>query len=68
MYDIDEYEFDQFIHPSNLFKSVEELKEFLTMDTGISDDEYNAALGYMLRLCEEDENYEYCSIIKSYLK
>ena len=66
---IDQYEFDNFIRPSKLFKSSEELKEFLDIvPCDMTDQEIIDALKYMLELCEEDEAYEYCSIIKSYLK
>lgn len=65
---IDEYEFDRFIHPSNIFKTPDELHMFLQIDAGITDEEYNMALEFMIELCEKDENYDYCAIIKSYLK
>lgn len=61
-------EYNDFFRPSNLFKTNTELEDFLSIRAGLTFDQYQASLTEMLRLCEEDENYEYCAIIKKFMK
>ena len=66
--DIEEYEYKEFIRPSKLFKSGDELRFFLMKDAGLTNDQYNSCLNQMLSMCIEDQHYEFCNIIKDYMK
>lgn len=46
------------ISPSNLFSSKEEVIDFLNIESTIED------LEEFLKACEEEELYEYCSLIR----
>jgi len=50
------------ISPSNLFSSKEEVMDFLKIESTIKD------LESFLKVCEEEELYEYCSLIKNKIK
>jgi len=52
----EEYRIKQLLSPSNLFKSINEVREFLEISATVKD------LQCFLNVCEE-ELYEYCSII-----
>lgn len=47
------------ISPSNLFSSKEEVLDFLKIESTIED------LESFLKVCEEEELYEYCLLIKN---
>jgi hypothetical protein len=64
---IEDYIYNELIHPRNLFKSVEDLKEFIKIYDEDLLSEYWDGLSVMLKLCEDDELYEYCAIIKKKL-
>jgi len=53
----EEWRIKQLISPSHLFKNIEEAKEFLEISATVRD------LECFLEVCEEEELYEYCSII-----
>lgn len=64
---------DQYLNifrPSNLFSDINDLEMFLNTenDHNLNDTEYNLALQEMIKLCEEDELYEWCALIKKYMK
>jgi hypothetical protein len=56
--------------PSNLFSDINDLEIFLNTenDHNLNDVDYNLALQEMITLCEEDELYEWCALIKKYMK
>lgn len=53
------YEYNELIRPINLFKSTEELVKFLEIPAE------KQALINMLQLCEADELFEWCNLIKN---
>lgn len=55
----EEYKIKQLLSPSNLFKSIEEVKDFLEISATVKD------LQCFLDVCEEEELYEYCLIINN---
>lgn len=55
----EEYRIKQLLSPSNLFKSLKEVKEFLEISATVKD------LQCFLEVCLEEELYEYCSIINN---
>jgi len=54
-----EWRIHQLISPSHLFKSLEEAKEFLEISATVRD------LECFLEVCEEEEQYEICGMIKN---
>ena len=54
---IEEYEYKIAISPSNIFKTTGEVKTFLTIKSTKED------LKCFLKVCEEEELYEYCMLI-----
>lgn len=52
--------FEELIRPSQFFKNEEEVRQFLETDEESTIED----LEEMLKACEEDECYEYCSIVK----
>lgn len=55
----EEYKIKQLLSLSNLFKSINEVGEFLEISATVKD------LQCFLNVCEEEELYEYCSIINN---
>lgn len=55
----EEYKIKQLLSPSNLFKSIEEVKDFLEISATVKD------LQCFLDVCIDEELYEYCSIINN---
>ena len=55
----EEYRIKQLLSPSNLFNSLEEVKEFLEISSTVKDKQC------FLEACIEEELYEYCSIINN---
>lgn len=56
---LEEVEYRNIISPSNLFSSKEEVIDFLNIESTVED------LEAFLKVCEEEELYEYCSLIKN---
>ena len=56
---ISEISYRDIISPSNLFSSKEEVTNFLNIESSVKD------LECFLKACEEEELYEYCSLIKN---
>ena len=61
-----DYEIERLMRPCNLFKSEQEVNDFIQV-VGTDVMAYKLGLEEMLRLCEEDELFEWCSIIKKKL-
>lgn len=55
----------ELIRPSNLFKSTEELIRFINVDDVFDRPTQIESLKNMLELLEEDEMFEWCSIVKN---
>lgn len=58
---IAEWKVNQLIAPSNLFKNKKEVETFLSIPSSIDD------LKWFLSVCEQEELYEYCELIKQKL-
>lgn len=53
-------EYQTLIFPPNLFHSIEEFTEFIK----IKEDGWKQGLMNLLKVCEDNELYEYCAVIK----
>lgn len=56
---LEEYKIKQLLSPSNLFKSIEEVKDFLEISATVKD------LQCFLDVCIDEEQYEICGLIKN---
>lgn len=57
-------EYESLIFPTNLFHSVEEFEEFVK----IKEEGWEQGLLNLMEICEKNELYEYCAIIKKELE
>lgn len=62
---MEQYEYEELIRPINLFKSTDEVRRFIKVRLFGDVDTHVRSLENMLALCEEDECYEWCAIIKT---
>lgn len=60
---IPDYEYNELIRPSNLFKHDDEVKRFIKIRL-LSLDAHIQALQNMIGLCAEDDCFEWCVIIQ----
>lgn len=56
-------EYESLIFPTNLFHSIEEFEEFIK----IREDGWLQGMKNLLKICEQNELYEYCAVIKKEL-
>lgn len=60
---IPDYEYQETIRPTNLFKNADEVKRFVKIRL-LSTNAHIQALNNMLDLCVEDERYEWAAVIQ----
>jgi hypothetical protein len=64
MYEISDSHYYDLINPVNLFDDLDEFRKFVSIRDGLTDSEYLLALNCLRTLCEDEELYEFCQIIK----
>lgn len=62
---MEQYEYDELTRPVNLFKSNEEVQQFIKIRLFVDLETHVRNLENMLELCEYDECYEWCALIKA---
>jgi hypothetical protein len=62
---MEQYEYEELIRPTNLFKSTDEVRRFIKVRLFGDVDTHVRSLENMLARCEEDECYEWCAVIKT---
>ena len=63
-YDMTDFEYQTLIFPPNLVKTIDEFKEFVL----IKEEGWETGLKNLLKICEREELYEYCTIIRDELE